>query len=110
MSEEELQLLITMDDPGELPEEDVFTHLHAKSNLEYWLSQRFPACYRLDLQGNAISNDEANKVTFGQGDWTCTLSKFSGAAKDIEVCTVTHSRDGEIVEQRVFYDFRGLQQ
>lgn len=108
MREEELQLLITMDDPGELPEEDVFTHLHAKNNFEYWLSQRFPACYRLDLQ--AVSSDNANKVTFGQGEWTCTLSKFSGMPNDIEVCTVTHSRDGEIVEQKVFYDFRGLQQ
>ena len=33
MREEELQLLITMDDPGELPEEDVFTHLHAKNTF-----------------------------------------------------------------------------
>lgn len=49
MSEEELELLITIDDPGELLEEDVFNHLH------------------------------------GQGDWICTLSKFSGTANDIEV-------------------------
>ena len=40
MSEEDLQLLITLDDPGE-PEEDIFNHLHAKNNLEYWLDRQF---------------------------------------------------------------------
>ena len=40
MSEEGLELLITLDDPVETPEEDIFNHLHAR-NLEYWLSQRF---------------------------------------------------------------------
>ena len=48
MSEQELQLLITIDDPGEPPEEDIFNHLPDA------------------------------KVTFCQGDWTCTLSKFDG--------------------------------
>ncbi len=79
MSEEELQLLITIDDPGELPEEDIFDHLQAR-------------------------------VTFGQGDWTCTLSTLEGAPRDVEVCTVTQSRNGEVVERKVFYDFRGLPQ
>jgi hypothetical protein len=41
MSEEELQLLITLDDPGDAPEEDTFNHLQAKNTLEYWLGQRF---------------------------------------------------------------------
>jgi hypothetical protein len=79
VSEEDLQLLITLDDPLELPEEDVFDHLHGE------------------------------RVTFCQGDWTCTLSTLSGAPGDVGVCTVTHSKNGKIVEQKVFYDFRGLQ-
>jgi hypothetical protein len=38
MSEEELQLLITLDDPVDAPEEDIFNHLQAENTFEYWLS------------------------------------------------------------------------
>ena len=38
MSEEDLQLLITLDNPGELPEEDAFNHLQV-NNLGYWFAQ-----------------------------------------------------------------------
>ncbi len=118
MSEEELQLLITMDDPGEGLEEDTFNHLQAKNMLEYWLGQR---C-QLDQRAEA-----AFMVTFGEGDWTCTLSRLSGTTNvsaegfnenvieppkkkfDIEFCTVTQRKNGEIVEQKVFYDLAGLQ-
>lgn len=78
MSEEQLQLLITLDDPIDPPEDDIFDHVQTK------------------------------KVTFCQGDWTCTLATLSGPPNNIEVCTVTQSKNGEIVEQKVFYDFRGL--
>jgi len=64
MSEEELQLLITLDDPGDGPEEDNF-HLQAKDALEYW-----------------FGDNDAFKVTFGEGDWTCTLSRLSGSTKE----------------------------
>lgn len=121
MSEEDLELLITLDDPGDGPEEDTF-HLQAKNTLEYWLGQR---C-QFDQRAEAASND-AYKVTFGQGDWTCTLSRLSGTTNvstkgpeenvieppnkkfDIEFCTITHRKNGEIVEQKVFYDLVGIQ-
>ena len=38
MSEEELQLLITLDDPVDGPEEDAF-HLQDKNKLECWPDQ-----------------------------------------------------------------------
>lgn len=38
MREEDLQLLITLDDPVEPPEEDAFKHLVA-NNLGYWFAQ-----------------------------------------------------------------------
>ena len=41
MSEEDLQLLITLDDPVDAPEEDTFNHLEVKNTLEHWLGQRF---------------------------------------------------------------------
>jgi hypothetical protein len=126
MSEEELELLITLDDPGDEPEEDTFNHLQAKNTLEYWLAQRFPAECRLDQRAEATSDSDAYKMTFGQGDWTCTLSRLTGTTNvsmrgtngnvieppnskfDIEVCTVTHWKNGEIVEQKVFYDLAGM--
>jgi hypothetical protein len=127
MSEDDLALLITLDDPGDVPEEDTFNHLKAKNTLEYWLGLRFPAWCWLDQRAEAVTEDEAYKVTFGQGDWTCTLSRLTGTTNvsmkgvngnvieppnkkvDIEVCTVTHWKNGEIVEQKVFYDLVGMQ-
>ena len=122
MSEEDLQLLITLDDPVDGPEEDTF-HLQAKNTLEYWLGQR---CL-LDQPAESASGNDANKVTFGQGDWTCTLSRLTGTTNGsmkglngnvsgspnkkfgIEVCTVIQRKNGEIVEQKVFYDLAGMQ-
>ena len=39
MSEEDLELLITLDDPEGAPEEDTFNHLSAENNVEYWLGK-----------------------------------------------------------------------
>lgn len=115
MSEEDLELLITLDDPVAFSEDDIFSHLQTRNNLEYWLSQHFPAWRRLNQAADGVSDDDANKVTFGQGDWTCTLSRLAGTTGDsmkgmnIEVCTVTQWRNGEIVDQRLFYDLVGMQ-
>lgn len=103
MSEEDLELLITLDDPGE--EEDTFNHLQVE---------------------NTVIDNGPYPVVFGQGDWTCTLSRLTGTMNDsmrglddnmiqptnqkfeIEVCIVTCSKKGEIVEQKVFYDLAGM--
>jgi hypothetical protein len=114
MSEEDLVLLITLDDPGNPPREDTFHHLQA-NNLGYWLGQQFPAGCRLDQRTEAVGVDNGSMVTFGQGDWTCTLSKLTGAANystadmNVEVCTITHWKNGQIVEQKLFYDLAGMQ-
>jgi hypothetical protein len=127
MSEEDLESLITLDDPGDAQEEDTFNHLQAKNTLEYWLGQLFTAREQHHQRAEAVSHNDADKVSFGQGDWTCTLSRLTGTTNDslkgmngnaiqppnkkfdIEVCTVTHWKDGEIVEQKVFYDLVGMQ-
>ena len=127
MSEEDLELLITLDDPVEAPEEDTFNHLRAQKTLEYWLGQPVFQTWRLDDRAEANIDNEPYKVTFGQGDWTCTLARFTGMTNDpvkgiegniiqatnkkfdIEVCTVTHWKNGRIVEQKVFYDLVGMQ-
>ena len=42
MSENDLELLITLDDPEGAPEEDTFHHLQT-SNFVYWLDRQFGA-------------------------------------------------------------------
>ena len=39
MSEEDLELLITLGDPEGAPEEDTFNHLPAENTIEYWLGK-----------------------------------------------------------------------
>jgi hypothetical protein len=39
MSEEDLELLITLDDPEDALEEDTFNHPPTENTLEYWLDQ-----------------------------------------------------------------------
>jgi ketosteroid isomerase-like protein len=127
MSEEDLQLLITLDDPRDAQEEDTFNHLQAENTVAYWPGQPFPATGRHDHRAEAIIDNDPDKVAFGQGDWTCTLARFTGTTNDsmkgldgkmirptnkkfeIEFCTVTHWKNGEIVEERVFYDLVGMQ-
>ena len=104
MSEEDLELLVTLDDPGE--EEDALNHLQAE---------------------NAVIDNGPYSLVFGQGDWTCAVSRLTGTTNDsmgglngntiqptglefeIEVCVVTCSKQGEVVEQKVFYDLVGMQ-
>jgi SnoaL-like polyketide cyclase. len=106
MSEEDLELLITLDDPGEAQEEDAINHLQVE---------------------NTIIDNGPYPVVFGQGDWTCAVSRLTGTMNDsmrglngnmiqptnqkieIEVCTVTCAKNGEIVEQKVFYELVGMQ-
>jgi hypothetical protein len=106
MSEEDLELLVTLDDPGDVQEEDADGHLHVE---------------------NTTIDNGPYPVVFGQGDWTCAVSRLTGTTNDsmrglnenmiqpttqkfeIEVCVVTCSKEGEIVEQKVFYDLVGMQ-
>jgi len=104
MSEKDLELLITLDEPDE--KEDV----HHQPELE-----------------NTVIDDGPYPVVFGEGDWTCTLSKLTVTTDDpmrgpsrsmiqrskqkfeIGVCIVECSKQGQVVEQKVFYDLVGMQ-
>jgi len=66
------------------------------------------------------------KVLFGQGDWTCSIARFTGTMKgpmtgsdgkqmpptnksfEVDFCTVAHWQNGQIVEENLFYDLVGL--
>lgn len=53
MSEEDLELLITLDDPEGAPIEDTFHHVAAENSVAYWLGkpvgQRIEAVAQSDL-------------------------------------------------------------
>lgn len=104
MSDEDLELLVTLDDPVDMPEEDHFNHFQPENVLEFWLRRPLPG-----------SDDDGCRVAFGEGDWTCTVSSLadtrneSARKLDVEVCTVTHWKNGEIVEQKQYLDLFGMQ-
>ena len=101
MSEADLALLVTLDDP----EEEVDIHQFQ--------------------QENAGTDKGRFSVVFGDGDWTCSLStitvnsddpirdsngntiQLSKLRSEIGVCVVSCEQNGRIVEQRVFYDLAG---
>jgi len=106
VSEEDLELLITLDDPEDVLEEDGVDRLQV---------------------GHTVIDDGPYPVVFGEGDWTCAVSRLTGTTNvsmkgpgvnttrpadqrfEVEVCVVTCSKNGEVVEQKVFYDMAGMQ-
>ena len=66
------------------------------------------------------------KVEIAQGEWTCTVADFTGTMRGpmkgsdgkliaptnkkfhIEFCMVAHWKNGEIIEEKLFYDLVGL--
>jgi len=60
MSEEELELLITLDDPEGAPEEDTFNHPQS-NNFEYWLGQRFAESRQRVHQAQAIRDSHDHR-------------------------------------------------
>lgn len=60
MTEVDLELLITLDDPDYAPEEDMFSHLQAH-NLGYWLGRQYPTSNQLDQ--SSVSDQQ-------QEEWT----------------------------------------
>ena len=63
MSEEDLELLITLGDPGDGQEEDTCNHPQFENTLEYWPGRPFPAMGRLDQQAEAVIHNDAFTFT-----------------------------------------------
>lgn len=61
MSEEDLQLLITLDDPWDAQEEDTFNHLQAE-NIVAWPGQPFPETELHDHRAEAVIHNDPYKV------------------------------------------------
>jgi predicted ester cyclase len=134
--EENLQLMITLDDAWNSQDWDTFKKRHAEETAVYWPGQPEPTRGRKAHHEEAVrffkmfpDNHVENrpyKVLFGQGDWTCSVATFTGTMKGpmigtdgkeipptnkkfkVEFCTVAHWKDGEIIEEKLFYDLMSL--
>jgi ketosteroid isomerase-like protein len=134
--EENMHLMKTLDDAWNAQDWDTFDSRHAENVAVYWPGQPEPTrggpAHRAEsieffktFPDNHVGNDPY-KVLFGQGEWTCSVARFTGTMKgpmkgpdgttipptnkrfDVEFCTVAHWRNGKIVEERLFYDLVGL--
>lgn len=66
MSEEDLELLITLDDPWDAQEEDTFNHLQAE-HIVAWPGQPFPETWRHDHQTEDVIDNEPYRAALSGG-------------------------------------------
>jgi len=134
--EENLRLMKTLDDSWNTQDWDTFNKRHTDSVAVYWPGQPDPTRGKHDHNAEAVEffktfpdnhiENDPYKVLFGQDDWTCSIARFTGTMKgpmkgpdgetipatnrrfEIEFCTVAHWKNGEIVEEKLFYDLVGM--
>ncbi|MFI4972974.1 MAG: ester cyclase [Caulobacterales bacterium] len=130
-----LDRMKTLDDSWNAQDWEVFRSRHSADTAVYWPGQPEPTRGREAHQAESeaffksIENQLDNnpyKVMFASGDWTCTIARWTGrmvgpmrgldgqmhAATnrpfELEFCTVARWKDGEIVEEKLFYDQVGF--
>jgi ketosteroid isomerase-like protein len=129
--EDNLKRMKTLDDAWNAQDWDVFRKRHSSDTAVYWPGQREPTRGREAHQAESaaffksIENHLENnpyRVMFASGEWTCTIARWRGKMTgpwkdlqgkvhpptnksfDLEFCTVAHWKNGEIVEENLFYD------
>lgn len=131
-----LELMKTLDDAWNSQDWETFKKRHAVDTMVFWPGQADPTkgidaheaeCrefFRVFPDNHLVNNPY--KILFGQGDWTCTIADFTGTMKGdmkgadgkiipatnksfkIDFCTVAHWKNGEIIEEKLFYDLVGM--
>lgn len=134
-AEENLKLMKTLDDSWNSQDLTVFRKRHAKECIIRWPNQ--PPTHGIEAhEQEALSFfktfpdqhlvNNPYKTMIAQGDWTCTIAEFTGTMKGpmamadgtviqptnksfkVDFCTVAHWKNGEIVEENLFYDLMGM--
>ncbi len=134
--EENMRSMKTLDDSWNNQDWETFNKRHAMNVAILWPGGADPTMGRHDHEAEAkeffktfpdnhVGNDPY-RTFFGQADWTCSIADFTGTMKGpmrtadgkmiqptnksfhVELCTVAHWKDGEITEERLFYDLVGL--
>jgi predicted ester cyclase len=136
--DENLRLMQTLDDAWNSQDWGTFGKRHAENVKVSWPGGASATlgrdAHRAECQeffrtfpDNHIQN-RPYKVAVAQGDHTCTVADFTGSMKGslrgpdgrdlpatnrpfrIEFCTVATWKNGEITEERLFYDLPGMMQ
>ncbi len=131
-----IELMRTLDDAWNAQDWDMFEKRHTADTAVFWPGQPEPTRGRTNHKNESVEffktfpdNHLINhpyKVEISQGEWTCTVADFRGTMLGpmkgpdgkliaptnkkfhIEFCTVARWRNGEIVEEKLFYDLVGL--
>ena len=134
--EENMRLMQTLDDAWNAQDWETFEKRHSENTAVYWPGQPEPTRGRQNHHDESVEffktfpdNHLVNrpyKIFFGQGDYTCSVADFTGTMKGpmkgpdgkmipptnkrfrLEFCTVARWENGEIVEERLFYDLVGM--
>ena len=134
--EENMRLMQTLDDAWNAQDWETFEKRHSENTAVYWPGQPEPTRGRQNHHDESVEffktfpdNHLVNrpyKIFFGQGDYTCSVADFTGTMKgpmkgpdgkmipptnksfQLEFCTVARWENGEIVEERLFYDLVGM--
>ncbi len=132
---ENMRLMQTLDDAWNAKDWETFKKRHAADTAVYWPSQPEPtrgreAHYKEAVEffktfDNRLANNPY-KILFGQDNYTCSVADRTvtmiGLMKTpdgrviepthktarLEFCTVATWKNGEIAEERLFYDMVGL--
>ena len=134
-ADDNLQLMKTLDDSWNSQDLTIFRKRHAKDCIIRWPNQ--PPTRGIDAhEAEAIAFfktfpdqhlvNNPYKVMIAEGEWTCTIADFTGTMKGpmtlgdgtviqptnrsfkVDFCTVAHWKNGEIVEENLFYDLMGM--
>ena len=131
-----MRLMQTLDDAWNAQDWETFEKRHSENTAVYWPGQPEPTRGRQNHHDESVEffktfpdNHLVNrpyKIFFGQGDYTCSVADFTGTMKGpmkgpdgkmipptnksfrLEFCTVARWENGEIVEERLFYDLVGM--
>lgn len=130
-TEENMQLMQTLDDAWNSQDWETFSHRHRDDCTVFWPGQAEPtrgvhnhraesAEFFKSFPDNRVGN-RPYKIFFASGEFTCSVADFTGTFKGpmkmgdktipptnksfkVEFCTVARWKDGKIVEERLFYD------
>jgi ketosteroid isomerase-like protein len=134
--DENLKLMKTLDDAWNAQDWETFKKLHTEEVAVYWPGKPEPTRGRRSHEEEAVEffktfpdnhvGNDPYMALFGQGDWTCSVAKFTGSMKgpmrlpdggmipptnrkfEVELCTVARWQNGGIVEEKLFYDLLGM--
>jgi ketosteroid isomerase-like protein len=126
-----MRLMQTLDDAWNERDWGAFERRHARDTVVRWPAQlptRGIRAHRAEavqmfktFPDNRVEN-HPYKVLFASGDWTCSVARFHGTMRDmlslpdgrmvaptgrhfeVDFCTVARWKNGQIVEENLFYD------